>query len=103
MNEEELLAKEDEIKRREEELQKKEEALSQKEAELGKREIDASAIAQTIKQEYDAKMDAQKQEFELRLKQRDDVIRQLANGENTEDESGAFAELNRKRRLQKSA
>lgn len=104
MNEEELLAKEDELARREEEAKKKEEDFTAREADLAKREADASNIAETLKKEFEARLEAQRQEFEKRISQRDDVIRQLANGNDPrQEERGAFAELNKKRRLQKAA
>ena len=103
MNEEELINNENEPDGKEE-LQKKEEELAAREAELAKREADAASIAQTIKQEFEARLEAQKQEFENRLRQRDDVIRQLANGNSPhEEECSAIANLNKKRRLQKAA
>lgn len=104
MNEEELKAKAEELERKEGELTKKEEELSALEQKLAKREADASSIAQAIKEEFEKKMDEQKQEFEERLKQRDEVIRQLASGESADiDENSPFAQLNKARLAQKAA
>ena len=104
MNEEDLKAKAEEIERRECELTKKEEELNEREANLAKREADASSIAQTIKEEFEKKLEAQKQEFEERLKQRDEVIRQLASGESLSiDDNSPFAQLNKDRLAQRAA
>lgn len=105
MNEEELKAKEAELERKEGEQTKKEEELNAREEQLAKREADASSIAQTIKEEFENKLETQKQEFEARLQQREEVIRQLASGEQpTElDDKSPFAELNKRRIAQKAA
>lgn len=104
MNEEELKAKEAELERKEGELTKKEEELNAREEQLAKREADASSIAQTIKEEFEKKLEAQKQEFEARLQQREEVIRQLASGEIPDvDDNSPFAELNKHRLAQKAA
>lgn len=104
MSEEELKAKAEDLERKEGELTKKEEELNAREEELAKREADASSIAQTIKEEFEKKLEAQKQEFEARLQQREEVIRQLASGEAPAvDENSPFAELNRQRLAQKAA
>ena len=104
MNEEELKAKEAELERKEGELTKKEEELNAREEQLAKREVDASSIAQTIKEEFEKKLEAQKQEFEARLQQREEVIRQLASGEIPDvDSNSPFAELNKRRLAQKAA
>ena len=104
MNEEELKAKAEELERKEGELAKKEEELNAREEQLAKREADASSIAQTIKEEFEKKLEAQKQEFEERLKQREEVIKQLA-GDNSPNfaEDSPFAELNKRRLAQKAA
>ena len=104
MNEEELKAKADDLERKEGELKTKEEELNAREEQLAKREADASSIAQTLKEEFEKKLAAQAEEFEERLKQRDEVIRQLASGEQPAAvDNGPFAELNRKRIAQKAA
>ena len=104
MNEEELQAKAEDLERKEGELTKKEEELNAREEQLAKREADASSIAQTIKEEFDKKLEAQKAEFEERLQQREAVIRQLASGETPAiDDNSPFAELNKRRIAQKAA
>lgn len=104
MNEEELKAKAEELERKEGELTKKEEELNAREEKLAAREADAGNIAETIKEEFEKKLEAQKQEFEERLNQRDEVIRQLASGESPAiDDNSPFAELNKARLAQKAA
>ena len=104
MTEEEIAAKAEEIERKEGELTKKEEELNERERLLATREADAGSIAQTIKEEFEKKLETQKQEFDERLKQRDEVIRQLASGEEPNiDQNSPFAELNRHRLAQKAA
>ena len=97
MSEEELMARAEELERKEEELTKKESELNERENELLKREADASKIAETIKEEFQKTLEEQKQDFETRLHQREEVIRQLASGHTTEQESSPFTELNRAR------
>lgn len=100
----ELEAKAAELERKETELKEKEEQLNATEEELAKREAEAANIAATIKAEHEKKMQAQAQEYEERIRQRDEVIKQLASGTSqTLDENSPFAELNRKRHLQKIA
>lgn len=103
MNEEELKAKAEELQEREGELTKKEEELNAREERLAAREADAASIAQKIKDEFEKKLEAQKQEFEERLSQRDEVIRQLASGDAPLDDNSPFAELNKRRLAQKAA
>ena len=102
---EELEAKAAELERKETELKQKEEQLHATEEQLAKREAEAANIAATIKAEHEKKMQAQAQEYEERIRQRDEVIKQLASGTGQQpiDESSPFAELNRKRHLQKIA
>lgn len=102
MTEEEISAKEKELEEREGEIAKKEESLNEREAAIAKREADASTIAETIKKEFEAREEAQKAEFEERLKQRDDVIKQLASGSTEQQEENAFSELNKRRLLQRA-
>ena len=102
MTEEEIIAKQKELEEKEGELTKKEEELNAKEADIAKREADASSIAETIKKEFEAREEAQKAEFEERLKQRDDVIKQLASGSAEQSEENAFSELNKRRLLQRA-
>ncbi len=104
MNEEELKAKAEELEAKEGELSKKEKEIEEREQQLALREADAGEIAKTLKEEFEKTKEAMKAEYEDRLKQRDEVIRQLASGDQpAADDGSAFAELNKKRRLQKAA
>ena len=105
MTEEELKAKEEELLRREEELKAKEESLNEREGKLAAREADAGSIAQTIKEEYEKKLAAQQAEFEERLRQREEVIRQLAadGGNQPNDDESPFNKMNSRRLAQKAA
>ena len=103
MNEEEMKAKAEELERKEGELAKKEQDLNEKERSLAVRETDAAAITETLKKEFEARIEAQKKEFEARLQQRDEVISQLASGDAKIDDDGPFAELNKKRLAQRAA
>lgn len=111
MNEEELKAKQEELERKEGELIQKENDLKTKETELNEKErsireceTDAPKIAQTIKQEFEKRMAKKEEEFSKKLKERDDIIKQLAAGEDTEteDEDSPFAQMNKRRREQKA-
>lgn len=104
MNEEELKAKAEELEAKEGELSKKEKEIEEREKQLAVREADAGEIAKTLKEEFEKKNEALKAEYEERLKQRDEVIRQLASGDQPATDDGSpFAELNKKRRMQKAA
>lgn len=103
MTEEELKAKAADLEKKEGDISKKEEELNAKEEALAKREADAAGLAQTIKKEFETRLEAQKKEFEERLKAREDIIRQLASGEKPQDEPNAFDKINERRRAQKAA
>lgn len=91
MNEEELKAKLQEIEEREGQLKEREEALT-------KREADARQIGETIKAEYEKRLEALKAEYEKRLAARDEVIKQLAAGEEQTPASPSFMERMNERR-----
>ena len=96
MNEEELKQLQEQLKAKEEELKKKEEELKQREA-------DADVIATNISKSYEERMNKQNEVYERRIKERDDVIRQLTSGDAAKPEEGPFAELNKRRLAQKAA
>ena len=101
---EELKAKAEEIERKEGDLAKKEQELNAREEQLAKREADTSSVAKTLKEEFQKKLEAQKQEFEERLQQRDEVIKQLASGEKSPaNDDDPFEKLNKRRIAQKAA
>ena len=104
MNEEELKAKAEELERKEGDLAKREQELNAREEQFAKREADTSSITQTLKEEFQKKLEAQKQEFEERLQQRDEVIKQLASGEESHvNDDDPFEKLNKRRIAQKAA
>lgn len=101
MNEEELKAKEDELLRKEGELQKKEEEIKAREDDLSRSQADASELAKTIKDEYEKKIEKQRQEYEARLASRNEIIKQLAAGEEKAPAQPSFIErMNEKRERQ---
>ena len=111
MNEEELKAKQEELERKEGELKQKENDLKTKETELNEKELsirecetDAPKVTQTIKQEFEKRMAKKEEEFSKKLKERDDIIKQLAAGDEAEaaDEDNPFTRLNKRRREQKA-
>ena len=67
MNEEELKALEEELKKREEELNEHKE--------------DAQALVKQVKDEYENKLSKQRISYEKRLKEREDVIKQLLSSD----------------------
>ena len=103
MNEEELKAKQEELAKKEGDLAKKEDEIKARESALAQREADTSNIANTIKKEFEARLEAQKAEFEQRLKDREDVIRQLSRGEDEAIANPVFDDLNKSRLAQKAA
>ena len=103
MNEEELNAKQEELAKKEGDLAKKEDEIKARESALAQREADTSNIAKTIKEEFEARLEAQKAEFEQRLKDREDVIRQLSRGEDEAVTNPVFDDLNKSRLAQKVA
>lgn len=100
MNEEELKAKEAELAAKEAELQEREGELQRKEEELNAAKADAAKIAETIKKEYEARLEQQKATYEERLREREAVIKQLASGDEP-PQAGAFEKLNERRTLQR--
>ena len=87
----------------EDELKKQQDDLAAKEAELKEREDDAAKIGATIKEEYEKKLEALKADYEARLASREEIIRQLASGENDNSLPSPFEDLNKRRKAQKSA
>ena len=82
-----------------EELKKKEEEHKKKEAELEKREADLKDVGSKIKAEYEKRLESQKAEFESRLKDRDEIIEQLTNGEEKQPQPTFMEKLNHEREI----
>lgn len=102
MNEEELKAKEEALQKREEELTAKETELKTKEEALQKKEEDLKGLTATMTASYEKKLAEQKQDYENRLQERENVITQLLEGGNPANkEPSAIDELNKKRMAQR--
>ena len=102
MNEEELKAKEEALQKKETELITKEADLKAKEEALQKREEDLKGLTATMTASYEKKLAEQKQDYEARLKEREEVIKQLLEGSNPNNkEPSAIDELNKKRMAQR--
>lgn len=93
---------EEEIKQKEEEIAKREEELKTKEEEVVKREEDANALTAKMKDGYEKQIAKLNEDYEAKLKRRDDVIEQLTEG--VKQESGTpkeFEALINARKLQR--
>ena len=102
MNEEELKAKEEALQKKEAELTAKEADLKAKEEALQKKEEDLKGLTATMTASYEKKLSEQKQDYEARLKEREEVIKQLLEGGNPANkEPSAIDELNKKRMAQR--
>ena len=101
MTEEEIQQKEEELKTKEENLTSKEAELTAKEAELTAKEADVNKITENIKKGYEEQITKLKNDYEERIKTRDDVIEQLsADKEQTQPHMSFIEELNAKRDAQ---
>ena len=103
MNEEELKQKEDALKEREEELKQKEDALKEREEELNTEKEDTQKLIKQVKDEYEAKLTKQHVAYEKRLKEREDVIKQLLSGDgdaNKPSENVIIDKINARRSAQ---
>ena len=65
----------------EEELKALEETLKKREEELNEHKEDAQTLVKQVKDEYEAKLTKQRIAYEKRLKEREDVIKQLLSGD----------------------
>lgn len=102
MNEEELKAKEEALQKKETELTAKEAELKAKEEALQKKEEDLKGLTATMTASYEKKLSEQKQDYEARLQERENVIKQLLEGGNPNNkEPSAIDELNKKRMAQR--
>ena len=80
MNEDELKAKEEELNTKQEELTKRENELNARQEEFNEHKEDAAAIVKQVKDEYETKILKQHDKYEARLKERENVIKQLLSG-----------------------
>ena len=81
MTEEELKAKEEALEEREKELNEREASIKEREDELNANQEDTQALVKQVKDEYEAKLTKQRIAYEKRLKEREDVIKQLLSGD----------------------
>ena len=81
MNEEELKAKEEELNKREEELNKRDDELKEREEALKDSNEDASALVDKVKKEYEERIKKLTEKYDKRINERDNVIKQLLEGE----------------------
>lgn len=80
MNEEELKKFEEDLKKREAELNERENELNEREAEMKASQEDTAKLVKQVKDEYEAKLLKQHDAYEKRLKEREEVIKQLLSG-----------------------
>lgn len=102
MTEEEIKQKEEELKTKEEEFTKREADLKTKEEEVAKREEDANALSIKMKEGYEKQIAQLKDDYDAKLKRRDDVIEQLTEGVKQESNTPReFEALNNARKMQR--
>lgn len=93
---------EEEIKQKEEEFTKREADLKAKEEEVAKREEDANALSVKMKEGYEKQIAQLKDDYDAKLKRRDDVIEQLTEGVKQEsDTPKEFEALINARKMQR--
>lgn len=78
---------EEELKKREEELNEREASIKEREEELNAHEEDTQTLVKQIKDEYEAKLTKQRVSYEKRLKERQDVIKQLLSDDGNANKS----------------
>ena len=102
MTEEEIKQKEEEFVKREADLKTKEEELKTKEEEVVKREEDANALTAKMKDGYEKQIAKLSEDYEAKIKRRDDVIEQLTEGGKQESNTPKeFEALINARKLQR--
>lgn len=102
MTEEEIKKKEEELKTKEEEFTKRESDLKTKEEEVIKREEDANALSSKMKEGYEKQIAKLTEDYDAKIKRRDDVIEQLTEGGKQESNTPKeFEALINARKLQR--
>lgn len=92
---------EEELKQKEQELIERENALAEREQELAEKEQDTQALVKQIKDEYENKLAKQRISYENRLKERENVIKQLLSDGNANNPPPSIVDLiNAKRHSQ---
>ena len=102
MNEEELKQKEQELKDKETDLTAKEEALKQREDALKESKEDTQALIKQVKDEYDGKLSKLTETYEAKIKERNNVIKQLLSDGNANEpqQNDIIAKINARRLAQ---
>ena len=101
MTDEELKQKEQELADKEADLQAKEEALKQREDALAEGKEDTKALVQQVKDEYTAKVTKLTETYEAKIKERNNVIKQLLNDGNANTPSNTIIDkINARRTAQ---
>lgn len=83
-----------------EELKKREEELDEREADLRKREADLNGLGEKIRNEYERKIEQQREEFAKRLKDREEIIKQLSSESEDKPRPTLLEKLNEERARQ---
>ena len=103
MNEEELKALQEQLETLQADLSKREEELKEREEELNEHKEDAQSLVKQVKDEYEAKITKQRISYEKRLKEREDVIKQLLSSDgnaNKPNENLIIDKINARRSAQ---
>ena len=91
---------EGEQKGTEKELEERAKALDEREKALDEKAKDLENVTATLRKEYDEKVEKIKADYEVRLKNRDEVIEQLAKGEDEQPQPSFMDVLNAHRKEQ---
>ena len=81
MTEEELKKKEEELTERENKLNERENDINKRAEELDEHKEDTQNLVKQVKDQYEEKLLKTTNKYEARLKERNDVIKQLLSGE----------------------
>ena len=84
----------------EEQLEERAKALDEREKALDEKAKDLENVTATLRKEYDEKVEKIKADYEVRLKNRDEVIEQLAKGEDETPQPTFMDVLNAHRKQQ---
>ena len=90
MTDEELKQKEQELADKEADLQAKEEALKQREEALAENKEDTQALVKQVKDEYETKVSKLTETYEAKIKERNNVIKQLLSDGNANTPSNTI-------------
>ena len=101
MTEKELKQKEEDLAKKQQKLDDKEADLQAKEEALKENKEDTQALVKQVKDEYDAKVAKLTEMYESKLKERNNVIKQLLKGgDANEPQNDLIAKINARRTAQ---